>query len=761
MTDLLRALEEQKQQTEQEVPEITGMLGIPLGGQRRVEVPNRNRYVYVRLRSNQNEVIQAFNDKVAPSYNLPVVLERDGNRYTVVKQDSKRYDNNHNSTSPFLPRHGNTHSFDTESGGGGDVVWVYPRQFMPSLVLPSGSSGADNVIAAPYMLRKNDGSWRHVGNTGTASFTPYKPSSPTGAVMGLVYLDEPSGNPYFLINSGSVFSASLTGTSQVAPFIPSIPSPSTQIPLAAIRLVTGTSVLSWDNIYDVRQFIHTVPTGSSGGGSVTGSFDDTYLRLDTSNGPLTDSLQIRPPQDTRAIDVELEGNGVILDFVQITAPSGTLSVPSAQFSRDEADTNSSVLAPFMKFNQNFDLGGVSNTASLIEYFSNSILRTSINPSAKSTGTMTMFDGDFSLSDDGNLLLLKNNGSPKLKVNALGHIELGLGIPKEPNAGKIGYELVAPGGYLDIIGAGAESPRWVRIYDRLRVEHGQVGSFQVLGLLNTWVYLDATGTAVAPDNAPTVTSVTGSHNVLGLSPANESVRFSLDTLSSYLGISLTPANGWIPVGEVWTRTGDHTFTVPGDLTAKYRKATKIRYNEGSVDEYGVVASSSHAAGTTTVNLIPTFNYAMSGNPSVRYISYIENPEGFPLSFGYIPTAGGSALTLGSGTTSGKWIVVGKSILWWAGFTLAADSSVGSGVFTLTGPTAIQSNGIDTHDALAHALDTGATRIPCFVDVANDGTATIYRLAVSGSNVIRGSFSSTAPFTWATGDKVLVQVKAVLA
>lgn len=518
MTDLLRALEEQKQQTKQEVPEITGMLGIPLGGQRRVEVPNRNRYVYVRLRSNQNEVIQAFNDKVAPSYNLPVVLERDGNRYTVVKQDSKRYDNNHNSTSPFLPRHGNTHSFDTESGGGGDVVWVYPRQFMPSLVLPSGSSGADNVIAASYMLRKNDGSWRHVGNTGTASFTPYKPSSPTGAVMGLVYLDESSGNPYFLINSGSVFSASLTGTSQVAPFIPSVPSPSTQIPLAAIRLVTGTSVLSWDNIYDVRQFIHTVPTGSSGGGASTGTnYDDIYFRLDATNDPITGptdiiftgdpgswgirvfTTQASPMQFTHAItgSGQFEDSSILM--VRTSSPGG------AGLAFEDAIIR---VSQFLNA-EDTDQGG------LLKYTSQGTERVIINPSVQGTGTMVMFDSDASLNDDANLLLLKHQGNPKFKVNALGHIELGLGIPKEPNAGKIGYELVAPGGYLDIIGAGTTTPRWVRIYDRLRVEHGQLQSLQVLGLTDSWVYLNATGTAVAPNNAPTKSLITGSDYVLGL------------------------------------------------------------------------------------------------------------------------------------------------------------------------------------------------------------------------------------------------------
>lgn len=291
--DLERALEEQKQQTEPANPPISGLLGIPLGGQRRVEVPNRNAYVYVRLRANQSEVIQAYNNQVSPSYNLPVLLQRQGNRYTVIGLDTQRYENNWKSQSPFLPRHGNTHSFDIESGGGGDIVWVYPRQFMPALVFPSGSSGAMDVIVSPYILQNANGSWKYTGATGTVNLTPYIPTSPTGAIMALVYLDAPTGNPFLLVNSGTVFSNTITGSSLLVPYIPSVSNTSTQIPLAAIRLITGTSRLSWDNIYDVRQWIHTVPTGSAGG---------------SVNPPVTGSIVV---QDEGV----LKGSVTILNFV--------------------------------------------------------------------------------------------------------------------------------------------------------------------------------------------------------------------------------------------------------------------------------------------------------------------------------------------------------------------------------------------------------------------------------------------------------------
>lgn len=346
---LERALVEQKTITEPANPQIAGWLGIPLGGQKRVEVPGRNSYVYVRLRSNQSEVIQAYNNKVAASYNLPVLVERDGNRYVVASVDTKRYDNNWNSQSPFLPIHGHTHSFDVEGGGGGDPVWVQSRQFVPLLSLPSGSVGAGGVVIDSYMLGNSDGSWKYVGGTGSPNISMHRPSSPTGAIMALVYLDAPTGNPQIIVGSGTVFPNTVTGSSQLVPYIPSLPNPSTQIPLAAVRLISGTNQLSWDNIYDVRQWLHVTPSGSAGGlssiavqdegvpqgnattfnfvgsgvqasisGSVaqinvsggggtinTGVLDQRYLRLNLSNDPASGTFNIAPGNDTGLIVVQL------------------------------------------------------------------------------------------------------------------------------------------------------------------------------------------------------------------------------------------------------------------------------------------------------------------------------------------------------------------------------------------------------------------------------------------------------------------------
>jgi hypothetical protein len=94
------------------------------------------------------------------------------------------------------------------------------------------------------------------------------------------------------------------------------------------------------------------------------------------------------------------------------------------------------------------------------------------------------------------------------------------------------------------------------------------------------------------------------------------------------------NGWESREfETWTRTGNHTFTLPGDVTSEYRKGTKVQYSDGAVD-YAVIGSSSHAAGTTTVNLIPNTDYTMAAATITgNYISHIENPRLFPHWFNF--------------------------------------------------------------------------------------------------------------------------------
>lgn len=258
-----RAYKSLDTQKADELNPIPGILGFLINGVQTVEVSNRNGYVYVRLRDNLSEVCQAYNDNVSPVYGLPVLMVRDSTnrtRYRILGRDLGRYQD-WGTSSPYLPRHGTQHSFNPPLEGG-DITWIYSRQLMPLSVYPSGTVGSGNVLIYPYTFYRNN-TWHYAGGTGTASLLPYKPSGSANAKMVLLYLDDNDAPAYTV---GNEFSASLTGTTQVYPFIPSLPITS-GLPLAGIRLVTGTSVILWDNIYDLRPWLvgdGFIPTGSYG-----------------------------------------------------------------------------------------------------------------------------------------------------------------------------------------------------------------------------------------------------------------------------------------------------------------------------------------------------------------------------------------------------------------------------------------------------------------------------------------------------------------
>lgn len=270
MTNLLQSFTDFNDSLQKQPSQYAGLLGIPIDGQFRVNVPSRAGFVYVRLRDNLSEVAQAYNDKVSPIRDLPVLIQRNGNNWIVVGKDTNRY-TTWGTSAPFLPQHGSQHSFNRDLNTGGDTVWVYPDQFMPLLVYPTGSLGSGNLLVAPYVLKRTN-DFIYVGNTGTQDLVMYKPTN-SQAILGLVCLNRNTGNPEVIIASGTPMSATATGTPDIMAYLP-YPS-SNQEPLYAFRLVSGTSRITWDNLYNVRQFIGggSSVTGSSGGGGTPAGSD--------------------------------------------------------------------------------------------------------------------------------------------------------------------------------------------------------------------------------------------------------------------------------------------------------------------------------------------------------------------------------------------------------------------------------------------------------------------------------------------------------
>ena len=272
-----KALKKQDKKKENKPVILSGELGIPISGTKTVEVPNRRGYVFVRIHGNMSELIQAYNASVSPIYDLPVLITRQGSVYKVIGRDFDRYQENWGSV-PYLPRHGTQHSFNPALNMGADATWVYPQQFMPLLAYPSGtdSYGSMHLVINPDFYSWQ-GNYKYAQTTGTPSFAPYLPTITGSAVMTLLYL-QPSDNSLQII-AGSPFSNQITGSAQLAQYIPDIDR-SVGIPLAAVRLVTGTTGITWNNIYDVRDFF-TIGGGSSVGGGLGFIAQDEGILLGT------------------------------------------------------------------------------------------------------------------------------------------------------------------------------------------------------------------------------------------------------------------------------------------------------------------------------------------------------------------------------------------------------------------------------------------------------------------------------------------------
>lgn len=186
------------------------------------------------------------------------------------------------------------------------------------------------------------------------------------------------------------------------------------------------------------------------------------------------------------------------------------------------------------------------------------------------------------------------------------------------------------------------------------------------------------------------------------------------------------SGWSPCPETWTRTGNFTFTVSGDKTAKFRKGMKVRYKDGaSTFDYGVVASSSFSSPTTTVTLITNDDYLMpAATITDKYVSPVENPEGFPHWFNYTPTysANGSMTYTSVTTTYAKWMSLGGNNI--RHFVLATGTTGGTASTALRATPAVASDGVN-YPMVAGYRDATSGGAPVGTGAMSGGYLSVWR------------------------------------
>lgn len=353
---LQKAYQEFSDSVSQKPDIILGDLGIQLGGNTLVEVPNRPSYVYVRLRGNRSEIVQAYNDKVAQRYDLPVELTYKDGKYIVLGRNDKQFTDWVNDD-PYIAKHAPTHIFNKDGlQVGGDIVWTYPYQFMPSLVHPFNTPGATNVYIHSHPMFTGEG-WIQTGGTGTSSLLTYKPND-GNTHLALVALEVETGNPALFIYSGTSISNDVTGSSYLIPYYP-IPDAG-YVPLSVVRLVSGTSTIGWENIYDARQFIVRAPNSLSGSDytgrtalpsnpTVNDDANDGYLNLhlwlNTASGDL---FVLRDNTPGSALWVQVGGESNISLFFEVDGALAVVNPATVPISIYQ-DTDISIVHAYVEY----------------------------------------------------------------------------------------------------------------------------------------------------------------------------------------------------------------------------------------------------------------------------------------------------------------------------------------------------------------------------------------------------------------------------
>jgi len=342
-----------------ELIEVPGILGNGVGV---VEVPNRLGYVYVRLRNQMSETIQAYNDRVSPVDDLPVVVIRhraEMNRWKIKDRDLGQYVTWQSS---YVPDHGSQHSLDPFDPGG-DIVWTFARQMMPlNAVLCSECSGTNSVVVKDYYYYRNsDSTWQYFEDAESIDYIT-KPSG-TNSVMNLLYLDTAGALQSI---QGVEFDADAISGS-VLDYLPPPPA-DCFVPIAGIYISHDiTKDIAWEDIYDVRPWFSGI--GSSVGGSGT-------------VGPMG-------PQGPQGIQGNTGPQG--LQGIQgESGPTGTAGVNGAMgppgSSLNLYDNNIFVTSgTAVSFNSGFDVS-VTGSVGFVNFSGGGVLIQSITP----TGTTASF-----------------------------------------------------------------------------------------------------------------------------------------------------------------------------------------------------------------------------------------------------------------------------------------------------------------------------------------------------------------------------------
>ena len=235
--------------------------------------------------------------------------------------------------------------------------------------------------------------------------------------------------------------------------------------------------------------------------------------------------------------------------------------------------------------------------------------------------------------------------------------------------------------------------------------------------------------------------------------------SATTLATSESIKAYVDSGWSNANQTWTREGDNSFSEPIDATLKYQKGDKIRYKQGGGWKYQyIIGVGAYSGGKTIMTTTGGSDFKFDSGTAItdNYYSKVENPQGFPHHFAFTPTT--HAFTIGNGTLAFSFTINGKECHVQGIFTLGSTSAVGyfPGFGSMpVGAKYGRAMGLAYYEDNDNAINQIYGH--CVIESANSTSLSLkYSGGVGSTGGGYGGIASIIPFTWATSDRIAVDI-----
>ena len=190
---------------------------------------------------------------------------------------------------------------------------------------------------------------------------------------------------------------------------------------------------------------------------------------------------------------------------------------------------------------------------------------------------------------------------------------------------------------------------------------------------------------------------------------------LTALEASVALDVT---GWTAAGNTLVYVSANSFKVVGsDVTAKYRKGTKIKLTDAATVKYFYVTLSAYAASDTTVTIYAGSDYTLAGGViSLPYYSYQTCPQGHPIWFNYTVTHTGFSA---NPTYKARFMLEGNKCT--TVYSVSANGTSNQTYYTVTVPiTAVVIANMGWGAAAYNTYDASAFEGLCSVSIVSAGT-----------------------------------------